>query len=93
MNLSHAAALALVGWYLMVPPFSAKNVFYDRPLSDWQPVEDYRTKTECEEGKRDVVQQMTALFAEVWKMPPTPKMKSLQAGKCIASDDPRLKEK
>jgi hypothetical protein len=53
MSLRHVVALALVGWYLMVPPFSAKNVFYDRPLSDWQAVENYSTKTECEECKRD----------------------------------------
>ena len=26
MKPHHAAALALVGWYLMVPPFSAKDV-------------------------------------------------------------------
>jgi hypothetical protein len=91
MTLRHASALALVGWYLTVPPFSAKNVFYDRPFSDWQAVENYSTKTECEEGKRDAVQKMTALLAEAWKMPPTPKIKALQAGKCIATDDPRLK--
>ena len=93
MKLRHAATLALMGWYLMVPPLSGKNVFYDKPLSDWQPVENYSTRTECEEGKRDTVQQMTALLAEAWKMPPTPKIKALQAGKCIATHDPRLKEK
>jgi hypothetical protein len=91
MRFPHAAALALVGWYLMVPPFSAKDVSYDKPLSDWQPVDNYSTKTECEEGKRVTVEKMTAFFAEAYKIPPTPKLKALQAGKCIATDDPRLK--
>jgi len=54
-------------------------------------VDNYSTQAACEDGKRDTVQQMTALFAEAWKIPPTPKLKALQAGKCIATDDPRLK--
>ena len=90
MNLRHVAALALVGWYLMVPPFSAKGVSDDRPLSNWQPVDSYGTLAECEAGKRETVQQMTQLFAEAFKIAPTPKLKALQAGKCIATDDPRL---
>jgi hypothetical protein len=50
MTLRHASALALVGWYLMVPPFSAKNVFYDRPLSDWQAVENYSNQDGVRRG-------------------------------------------
>jgi hypothetical protein len=91
MKPRHASALALVGWYLMVPPFSAKEVFPDKPLSDWQPADIYSTRTECEEGKRDTVQEMTAFLADAYKMAPTPKVKALQAGKCIETDDPRLK--
>jgi hypothetical protein len=52
-----------------------------------------RTRPTSKKGKRNAVQKMTALFAEAWKMPPTPKIKALQAGKCIATDDRRLKEK
>ena len=93
MRFPHAASLALVGWYLMVPPFSVTDVSYDKPLSDWQQVDNYSSKTECEEGKRDTVREMTTLFAQAWKTSPTPKLKALQAGKCIATDDPRLKGK
>jgi hypothetical protein len=38
MNLRHAAALALVGWYLMVPPYN-ENVFrcdLNAPLTEWR---------------------------------------------------------
>jgi hypothetical protein len=33
MNRRHAAALALVGWYLMIPPFDGKSVNINSPLS------------------------------------------------------------
>jgi hypothetical protein len=39
MKPSHAAALALVGWYLMVPPpvfHSSMPVDLDAPLSKWR---------------------------------------------------------
>ena len=39
MNLRHAAALALVGWYLMVPPMAHNEKDLQRrpaaPLSEW----------------------------------------------------------
>ena len=41
MKPRHAAVLALVGWYLMLPPFSAKDVLYNTPLSRWEAVENY----------------------------------------------------
>ena len=92
MKPRHAAALALVGWYLMVPPFSAKDVLYNTPLSRWQPVEKYSTLAECEEGKQTAVREFAA-FLDADMVPKSFKMKALQAGKCIASDDPRLKGK
>jgi hypothetical protein len=38
MNLRHAAALALVGWYLMAPPtFPDNNVVnFWAPISEWR---------------------------------------------------------
>ncbi len=37
MKLRHVAALALLGWYLMIPPQSldGKRVLDDLPLSKW----------------------------------------------------------
>ena len=47
MNLRHAAALALVGWYLMVPPLSNPSA----PLSKWNLYRSYDTARECEVAK------------------------------------------
>jgi hypothetical protein len=35
MNLRHAAALALVGWYLMVPPSTGGKLDTKAPLPQW----------------------------------------------------------
>jgi len=36
MDLSHAAALALVGWYLLAPPIKSRNVNdMSAPLAKW----------------------------------------------------------
>jgi hypothetical protein len=49
MNLRHAAALALMGWYLMVPPFSALNTPDPyAPLNKWRVVHSFETSNECE---------------------------------------------
>jgi hypothetical protein len=75
---SHAAAHALVSWYLMLP------IDLNQPLGDWYQWGSYESKTECETTKRKVAsdaevrhdQMAAALFL---------------AGQCISSDDPRLK--
>jgi hypothetical protein len=75
---SLVAALAMVGWYLMLP------IDLNQPLADWYQWGSYETKTECETTKRKVAsdaegrhdQMAAALFL---------------AGRCISSDDPRLK--
>jgi hypothetical protein len=51
-----------------------------------------RTLAECEEGKQTAVREFAA-FLDADTVPKSSKMKALHAGKCIATDDPRLKEK
>lgn len=92
MRLRHGGALVLVGWYLMVPPFSAKRVLHDTPLSGWQPVEHYSTLAECEEGKETTVRELIA-FAKPQNLPRSYKIEALRVAKCVATDDPRLKPK
>jgi hypothetical protein len=58
MNLRHAAALALVGWYLVVPPAldlrnpstQTSGLFVDpsAPLLKWDTLATYESKAECE---------------------------------------------
>jgi hypothetical protein len=53
MKLHHTAALALVGWYLMVPPpvlHSSVPVDLDAPLSKWRIFSIHDSAAECEQG-------------------------------------------
>ena len=104
MKLRHAAALALAGWYLMMPPVyrNGKDVDPDidiggthldetAPLSKWAIVASFDSAAECEKN----------LLAgrDLSVIPWEPNLKSHKAIKrlwefaaCIASDDPRLKK-
>jgi hypothetical protein len=76
MKLRHAAALALVGWYLMVPPQTRTwwigEERYDdaAPLNRWT-IEQSFDKAELCEAARQATQAGHAV--------------------CVATDDPRLK--
>jgi len=35
MNIRHAAALALVGWYLLMPPWGTTDWNTSAPLTEW----------------------------------------------------------
>jgi hypothetical protein len=50
MKLRHAAALALVGWYLMVPPENGTAVNVDAPLSKWFVRTAHDTTSDCQDG-------------------------------------------
>jgi len=149
MKLSHAAALALVGWYLMMPPSAGdldsacngKSIFWNvvgslstqgrlnsaaakcnreshqlaagAPLSKWKHVGFDETLAECraryeENQKAPPNGQLMAkleLKDEGKANPSDEELKSradsltrflkaqTAAEKCVASDDPRLKEK
>jgi len=94
MNPRHAAALALVGWYLMVPP--SADVAADlatglEPLRFWFQVGSFDSANACEQGR----QVMTDRFmADLQKDPSNAEdVHSFDAfyySECVASDDPRL---
>ncbi len=54
MNPRHAAALVLVGWYLMVPPIKNGAILPDAaaPLSEWLAVAHADTSLSCEQIRR-----------------------------------------
>jgi hypothetical protein len=94
MKPRHAAALALVGWYLLVPPPKSlcnQTADLHAPLSKWVTVEKYASAGTCSEGLSDdrylAQHPRSSAFAS----------KVFAYGRCIASDDPhlnpRLKEK
>ena len=65
MKPSHAAALALVGWYLMAPPFDRASLTFrtDVPVSEWDNLRavhlhwegEFDSENECEQYKTRTV--------------------------------------
>lgn len=109
MKLSHAAALALVGWYLMVPPYNDNDLKPQTgvPLDEWDRIgapahagdeqdEPFLTLGECEAGKAALKQshldEAKKHSGALEKML-LRQSESLGEGQCVATDDPRLKQK
>lgn len=83
MTLRHAAALTLIGWYLMVP---LKNR-PDAPMENWVHLDSFDTAGEC----RKAGYEAEALMKR--KHPNDQLIRNqYEAWECIATDDPRLKE-
>jgi hypothetical protein len=86
MKPRHAAALALVGWYLMAPPMNPdKNVRVNAPLSQWQIVDSFDNAQDCHDKKARLTSDMMNRQPELGR-------RALHSA-CISTDDPRLKEK
>jgi hypothetical protein len=88
MKSRHAAALALVGWYLIVaPPQSFKDhKYYEAPLGQWTHKATFDSEFECNQERSKGCHHFENGETIGLEGP-------LCYSKCIASDDPRLKEK
>ncbi len=91
MNLRHAAALALVGWYLMVPPMdlATHKLNPDARFSAWHNFGSYDHASACSSDREE---QLNFWFrkgslSEGERLT----VEGLQYSQCIATDDPRLK--
>jgi hypothetical protein len=98
-----AAALALVGWYLMVPlPPTKDNLMVPPtkdanqidpsvPLPKWVVLRAFDTAAACNDAQDQLRYQVSRLNLQI----PVASAASEAAefSQCIASDDPRLKEK
>ena len=87
----HAATLALVGWYLMVPPFRGKEYDVKAQLSDWSIMKEFDT----EKGCKDYPAHLEKLLKEKHHGDGNLVVNKVLFDKtqCIASDDPHLKKK
>jgi hypothetical protein len=105
MTLRHAAALTLVGWYLMVPPVvdnapghSGKWVaaIMNGSLTNWEQWASYDTAKECNDFRFNESSD-TAHSLVSGKIPPEKRhaiekyYAEIDLAQCIATDDPRLK--
>jgi hypothetical protein len=107
MKPSHAAALSLVGWYLIVPPPAhdpkRPQALVDglAPISEWVVQEVFDTARECREARDAGKEEFKeALKRSDFGNKPMAKNRIDEitlvqkfSEECVASDDPRLKEK
>ena len=103
-KIRHLAAFALVGWYLMMPPDSAKiphEVDAEAPLSRWIVVTTFDTDDDCEKvlagvqkTEQDPIElDKTGKRARLQKHDEAlGKARAVNAA-CVESDDFRLKGK
>ena len=93
MKPRHAAALALVGWYLMVPPMAGNHTDTSAPLGIWRVTGSYDAAIDCRKVLEDSTRDAIKALQDPHLLPFT-RQASLQFldGACVATDDPRLKE-
>jgi hypothetical protein len=94
MKTRHAAALALVGWYLMVPPVVCEKgkctTQLDAPFSQWhRSKRSADSESACEQARPKVRAAVDKAIENVSARAEFDK--ALASGLCISSDDPRLK--
>jgi hypothetical protein len=95
MKLRHAAALALVGWYLIVPRYDLDGLVLDHaPLSTWKIYNQYDSSAQCEEIRQQIWRAAQDAIDEHEKRADTEGLSQATvalSARCIAADDPRLK--
>ena len=89
VNLRHAAALALVGWYLMAPPsIGADSTTYaadaHAPFTLWTLIATFSSEQECLQAKKEMQPSATNRVGPL----SSPFVSSLPLYRCVPSDNP-----
>lgn len=92
MNVRHAVALSLVGWYLMVPPpLDPYHNRLDAPISQWHVHSAWKTADECRAAQLGIWEDARhRTFDPKDKAFDASVKEGINAAQCIATDDPRL---
>lgn len=90
VTLHHAAALALVGWYLMMPPVLS-GPHPDAPLGEWEIIGVYDKAAECTDAQDKM--RSLGIDADRAKRKLGGRMEARTMAECVATDDPRLNGK
>jgi hypothetical protein len=91
MKPRHAAALALVGWYLLCPPLSRDRRDWSTvaPLSQWTIIKSFHSQNDCHIHTQEALEEYrNQHFRDASALTPTPEYEAIL--RCIATDDPRL---
>ncbi len=93
--IGHAAALALVGWYLMVPPTGCSGRPNPKaPLSQWTVIDRSETEGECYDMRKslkDPTADRNNLRSYLDDAGYSGPLSAVGNAQCFATDDPRLK--
>jgi hypothetical protein len=80
-----ACIIAIVGWYLLYPPATRNSGPDSYPaLSQWHIDGSYGSEVDCREAHRSDLSALQGLEQN------SRDFLQVQAGRCIAADDPRL---
>jgi hypothetical protein len=105
MKPRHAGALSLVGWYLILPPLNfvgAANDPYSlaivdsaAPLPQWLHMMTFKTLQECDNFSTRLARDLRKSVNTERDKKDVETLIEIWLGKyqCVATDDPRLKEK
>jgi len=105
MKSRHATALAIVLWYLMIPPIGADNkIDAHAPLSKWRRGVGFESEKDCDNSLKDAIQNpmtpaeyqaavQATLKAKKRPLSQAEMTKRTAESLCVATDDPRLKAK
>ncbi len=88
MKLRHAAALALVGWYLMLPTTDQVA-----PLRRWQIANTFELKSDCEASRKEFFDNGVKRMKNARDNEEMVFGALMAKATCIPTDDPRLKER
>jgi hypothetical protein len=101
----HAAALAIIAWYLMIPPVNVDNRVDARaPLSKWRHGVSFDTEDECKLSLKDAIANpmseaeyqaaaKATLKAKMHPLSESEMARRTRESVCVSADDPRLKVK
>jgi len=90
MKASHAAALALASWYLMIPPIKdGKQLLDHAALAQWQIAATLDSADNCKIKKREFTDQGNQLIVDPSKSVKLVARAELMA-QCVDSSDPRI---
>jgi len=106
MNLRHAAALALVGWYMLIPPVFSPMGNHPRAFNDlnaslnrWDIQGSFESNASCEKEKERIRNEAPLRIKFAREHPDQDQNGNIVAvaeawrrAECVATDDPRLKE-
>jgi hypothetical protein len=95
MKPRHAAALALVAWYLMIPPprqiDSRFQTNFLAPIDKWVQLRRFELESECEAARDDYMKNPPGGVANMLSSKQQAQA-VMKAAKCVSADDPRLIE-